>query len=612
MKGNAPKDSLVVVAQALHPERQGWVAAIGDRDGFARPLWLDLSKPNWTQRLRRYALDQSGARLSRSPYRRPGSRKAENVLSCAWIQLDDDGASCWRFATVQPSLVVVSSTAGHHHVLWRVDDLDIADVGRLDQGQAELLGGDPGFTAGVTSTVRLPVDEGALVRLADRCYRAVDLRRWHRPSAASKPPKARDKSPADRTAAVAFAISRALAAVERGESRNLSGYRLALDLWSHGLSEDEAIEAGRRYVETVEDARPGDDPYELSEWRSQVRRRFDKGPSEVNPEFVAKVDDWEIGHLANPAYGSSQKTMLSAVAGLARASGSDEVELSRRQAMIFARLSRGAVDRAFDGSKTKAGLIGTALKLDRRRKQGRKGSCVFKLIPPPSPPVPSTSTPTSSRYWPRLDTPLKPSPTVPENHDAFRVTRHGPRLVLDVLLNLDQPASLGDLTRSPALSPHKSTIRKQLKKLAAFSLVHRLDDGRWVAVAGNLEVTLDQIAEKTERPSAEGKVENWSERTHRHNEEDRLAFALAPSRRKEREAEQLQRVCQRRQARRADRQRPRIHRHPFPDPIAQRQRREERTLVRRHVHRPRVIRTGQAAKPQYVLVEPPTDLTGVP
>ena len=265
---SVPSDALVSVAGAIHPERQGWVAVIGDRDGFRRPLWIDWRKPNALQLLRRYALDQGGARLSISSYRTPASRKASNALQARAVMADQDGSQLWRFATPAPSIVVASGgeTNGkpHVHALWLLADrIDVADVGKLCRGQADLLGGDRGFNAGATATVRLPLDGSALLRFhPERSCRSIELRQRHRPSAATETPKAVPDLPADDLpgAAAVMAVSAALGEVQRGASRNVTGWELAGELHRLGLSEANAIEAGKPYVEAVEDAKPIDRP----------------------------------------------------------------------------------------------------------------------------------------------------------------------------------------------------------------------------------------------------------------------------------------------------------------------------------------------------------------
>jgi hypothetical protein len=626
VKPSASRDSLADVALALHPGRAGWVAAIGDCDGFRRPLWLDLSKTNWAQLLRRYALDQGGVRLSLSTYRTPTSRRASNVRSARVVMADLDGSQLWRFATPAPSIVVASGgqTDGkaHVHALWLLaDSIDVAEVGKLCRGQADLLEGDSGFNAGATGSTRLPIDGSALLRFQpERSCRALELRRRHRPSVAAKTPKV---VPAvDLPGAAVMAASNALGEVQRGASRNVTGWELAGELHRLGLSEEDAIESGKPYVEAVEDAKGIDHPYELSEWVAQVRRRFANGRRVVDRAHVERVNRWESSWLGDPSLSASQRTIVSAIAGRARATGLDRVTVSRRQLGLDARLaSLPTIERALKGSKTRDGLLGKALKRDGRRKNGSKGAHRFLLVdPPPSPPYSSTTSPSSSvSCYRNAPPPLKvlPSSTVPLNHDgwSWSAIGHGPRLVFDQLASLDRPASVSELARHPALSNDRKTIRRQLRKLEAFNLSRRLSSGQWVVIADDLDDALEAAAELTERPGPDGKPERLSERLHRHHEAERIAYAKAtdPVERKRKESDQLRRVCQRRKARREGGDRaPVRRRHSLPAPVELRQRREERALVRRHIHRPRVIRSGQAARPQFVLAEPPTDFTGVP
>jgi superfamily II DNA helicase RecQ len=206
-----------------------------------------------------------------------------------------------------------------------------------------------------------------------------------------------------------------------------------------------------------------------------------------------------------------------------------------------------------------------------------------------------------------------PSFTVPLNHDGWSWTAigHGCRCLFDQLASLDHPVSVSELACHPALSNDRKTIRRQLRKLEAFGLASRLSSGKWVVLADHLDNALEAAAELTERNG-----ERLSERLRQQHEKERIAYAKAtdPVERKRKEADQLRRVCQRRKARRRDdRQRPRVRqRHPLHDPAELRQRREDRSLVRRQIHHPRVIRSGRAAKPQYVLAPPPIDFTGVP
>lgn len=602
-------DPLVQVAQALHPQRRGWVVAIGDRDGFRRPLWIDWRKPNALQLLRRYAIDQGGARMSRSSFCTPGSRKAENVLSCLWIQLDDDGDSCWRFASVQPSLVVVSSTAGHHHVLWRVEDLDIADVGRLDQGQAELLNGDRGFTGGATSTVRLPLEEGDLVRLTDRSYRALDLRQHHRPTTARKsaPPIAVDP-PADRAAAVGIAVDGALAAVAGGASRNVEGIALAFDLRRLRLSEAEAMKAMERYQEPVEvDPDDSDDPYTIEEAEAQIETAFAGGAIIEDAEVVAEAERIERAAQGDGELSGSQKAIVSHLCDRAKRTGSLRVPASLRGLADAGEMRRETVVNCLRGSKRVKPLLGSYLKRDRRWKRGKHGEFAYELIQPSqiSPSTPSTTSlhiPSSTVNWSGVVPPL--SSTVPPNHPAFRhgCIGHNPRVLLDFLVSLDQPVKPSELAKVPGLSNVSKTIRRQLHRLTQYDLARRLPDGRWEADADNLIAKLDAAAAET---GADQRAERQQQRHH----QERIAFALAPSKRKAREADQLRRVCQRRKRR--DRPRVRQRRHPLPDPRELQQRREDRTLVRRHVHRPRVIRSGIAARPRHILKPPPADSLAV-
>lgn len=569
MKSNDPAP-FQSVALALHPESRGWVATIGDRDGFARPLWLDLSRSNWLQRLRRFVLDQGGARLSIATYRSSGSRSVSNVDRCRWVMLDADGSQLWRFATPAPSIVLASGGSSngcaHVHALWQLDgSATVAEVGKLTRGQGDLLGGDAGFNAGATATVRLPLDRAALLVLEPRrVTRPSDLRRLHRPSAVPEPPKATaTKPPADRAASVAMAISRALAAVERGESRNVTGWELTGELQLRGLTEEEALAIGsERYAEVVNSASPIGDPFELAEWEAQVRRRYLAPIPAADPEHVAAVDGWEVGWNGQPWLSPSQRTIVSVIAGRARRSGELTVTASRRQLGLDARLSgRDTVERALTGSKTREGLIGNALKRDGRKRKGERGADRFELVsPPPSPPEIATSTPAFPVAWSRNAPPpkpalqeaiaLAPSSTVPPNHDGWSWTAigHGARLVFDALLALGRPASVSELARHPSLSNCRKTIRRQLSKLEAAELVVALQDGTREARTDDLEALLDVAAEATERPGPDGKPERLAERIHRRNEDDRRRYEQAtdPVERERRERERLQRVCRRR------------------------------------------------------------------
>lgn len=532
MNLSASTDSLVTVARTLHADPVGWVYAVGDRADIRHPLWLDLSKPNWTQLLRRYALDQGGAGLSISSYRQSGSKAKTGVLRARWVMLDADGSRLWRFASPGPAIAVASRTAGHAHVLWRLrDNIDPKGIADLCRGQRDLLDGDRGFSAGATATMRLPLEAEDVLRLdPERTCSALDLRRHHR--VPKLPPKQnRDSVPADSAATAVVAVRRRLAEVEQGESRNVTGWRLAGDLWSRGLSQDEATDAGLAYVETVEDLKLGDDPYELEEWESQVGRRYKDGGCIVDPEFIGRVNDWETGWLDDPSTSSSQKTIISALAGRWRSQGTEMVTASRRMLELDARLSLPAVQRALRGSKTRDGLLGRALKRDARRRNGAKNAHRFELINSPSAlPTAHTAIGLSTVACERMDPPSKsasPSATVPQNHGAWSWSAigHGPRLVFDVLVSFDQPTSPGELTKYASLSDHKSTLRKQLRKLEAAGLARRGPDGRWVAVTEDLEALLDVAAEVTERPNADGTMENWSQRHHRRSEAERLAYA---------------------------------------------------------------------------------------
>lgn len=575
MKSNAPSDALAAVALALHPERRGWVAVVGDGDGFRRPLWLDWREPDAIDRLRRFACDQGGARLSISTYRTPASRKASNALQARVVMADLDGSQLWRFATPAPSIVIASGgkTNGNRHVhaLWMLSDQVEADeVGKLCRGQTDLLGGDRGFNAGATATVRLPLDGSALLSFhPERSCRSLDLRRRHPISAVPElPPKAsRDQPPADCAASVNMAAGRALAAVERGESRNVTGWELAGELHRLGLSEDDAIEAGKVYVEGVEDAKGIDHRYELEEWVAQVGRRFACGPRVVNRAHLERVDRWESSWLGDPGLSASQRTIVSAIAGRARATDSELVTVSRRQLALDARLaSLPTIERALKGTKTRDGLLGKALKRDGRRRKGSKGAHRFQLVDrPPSPPI-SIPIPSVACY--RNAPPPKsasaspvtvsPSCTVPPNHDGWSWTAigHGPRLVFDQLAALDRPASVSELARHPALSTDRKTIRRQLRKLETFALARRLDSGQWVAVTDDLDDALEAAAELTERPGPDGKPQRLSARLHRRHEAERIAYATAtdPVERERKQRDQLRRVCQRRKGKGRSRQ----------------------------------------------------------
>ena len=494
-------ESVGVFLAALHPERQGWAYAVGDRDGFRRPLWIDLSKSNAGQRLRRFAIDQGGARVSVSSYRDQSSRSARNVRSCRWVMVDQDGERRPIPETIPPTLSVYSGGQTgfyrHRHLLWRVDDLDYREVGKINRDQAQLVGGDQNFTAGATATVRVPLEPDDLT-LTAASYRALDLRRHHAPT-----PRRDTYTPAaDRTttddlgAATALAIADAVAGVDQGASRNVTGWELAGRLRELGLSEAATIETGRQFVSAVEKAKPNDHPYELSEWTRQVERRFASGAAVVDPELVERVDRWESGNLADPDNSSSQKTVVSAVAGIVRATGKERFTLSERELAERSRLSRPAVRRALKGTKARGGLIGKALRTDGRWRKGNQGANRFELVdPPPSPPTTAT---TFSVDWERLDPPSI-SPTIPPNHDAWSHLGigHGARLVFDALASLDSGATAHELTRSASLSNYPSTIRKQLKRLASHGLAERLPDGRWVARIDSLTDALDAAAEAT-------------------------------------------------------------------------------------------------------------------
>ncbi|HEX4669238.1 MAG TPA: helix-turn-helix domain-containing protein [Solirubrobacterales bacterium] len=576
------------------------MAAIGDRDGFLSPLWLDLSRSNWTQRLRRFVLDQGGARLSIATYRSSGSRRSSNVDRCCWVMLDADGSQLWRFATPPPSIVLASGGSSngraHVHALWQLDgSASVAEVGKLTRGHGDLLDGDAGFNAGATATVRLPLDPADLLTFEpDRVARPSDLRRQHRPSAVPEPPKATaTKPPADRAASVAMAISRALAAVERGESRNVTGWELTGELHRLGLTEEEALAVGReRYAEVVNLSSPLGDPFELEEWEGQVRRRFEHGPAVVDREHVERVDRWEVGWLGQPWLSASQRTIVSAVAGRARREGELTVTVSRRQLGLDARLaSLPTIERALKGSKTRNGLLGRALKRDGRKRNGERGAHRFELVDaPPSPPDLATSTPAFPVACYRNAPPPKPasqsaltvapSSTVPPNHDGWSWTAigHGARLVFDALLALDRPASVSELARHPSLSNCRKTIRRQLSKLEAAELVVALQDGTREARTDDLESLLDVAAEATERPGPDGKPERLAERIHRRNEDDRRRYeqATEPAERERRERERLQRVCRRRKRGRRSPRRPAHPRFSFaigyvdPTPASQR------------------------------------------
>jgi hypothetical protein len=566
VKSSAPK-LFPTVALALHPDSRGWVAAIGDRAGYRKPLWLSLGKPSWRQQLWRFALDQGGARLSIASYRQPGSRAIGNVRAGQWVMLDADGSQLWRTANPAPSIVIASGTPGHAHALWQLDaPASASELGQLIAGQRDLLGGDPGFNAGATATVRLPLDPADLWRFRpERICRPLQLRQRHRPSAVPKvPPKAtRDSTPADRAASVAMAISRALAAVGSGESRNSTGWELTGELQLRGLTEEEALAVGgERYAEIVNSASAIAAPYELAEWEEAVRRRYERPSPVADPKHVERVDHWEVGWNAQPWLSPSQRTIVSAVAGRARMSGELTVTVSRRQLGLDARLAgRETVERALKGIERREGLIGIALKRDRRKRNGAKGAHRFELVnPPPSPPEIATSIPAFPVAWSRNAPPPKaalqgalplvPSSTVPPNHDAWSWTAigHGARLVFDVLLALDRPASVSELARHPTLSNCRKTIRRQLSKLEAAELVVALEDGTREAVTDDLEALLDVAAEVTERPGPDGKPERLAERLHRRNVDDRRHYELAtdPAERQRKESEQLRRVCQRR------------------------------------------------------------------
>ena len=188
-------------------------------------------------------------------------------------------------------------------------------------------------------------------------------------------------------------------------------------------------------------------------------------------------------------------------------------------------------------------------------------------------------------------------------------------VTVPVLSSISSPLSIvllpvSELARHPALSNDRKTIRRQLRKLEAFKLTRRLSSGQWVALADDLDADLEAAAELTIRPGPDGNPERLSERLLRQHESERIAYAKAtdPVERQRKERERLQRVCRRRKARRRDdRQRPDPPVSPPARSPGARQRREDRALVRRHVHRPRVIRSGQAARPEHVLKPPPAD-----
>lgn len=529
---------------AAFPRRQGW-ACVVDAD-FRLLDWVELSRPDADETIERLAARDGRARIYVSTFRSPTNRRTENVLESRLAMVDADGTSAYLSADPSPGIVLASRTPGNAHALWATDwSMSGSEASEINRGLSGLLGGDSGFRLGVNATVWLPRDDDdLLVYEPGGVANRRELRR-HRNSAAPKPPEAPARTPADRKASVAMAVGRALNAVAQGDSRNSTGWRLAGDLRSRGLTEDEAVQAGESYVAEVELAKVGDDPYTIQEWRDQVRRHFEHGAVLVDPEHVERVDVWETGWLTNRRYGSSQKTLVSAVAGLARAAGSDQVMLSRRKAMIFARLSRGAVDRGFDGSKTRDGLIGTALELRAKPRRGSREGSILQLLDPPSPPI---ATPLSPPLGLVLSPLVFPSQTVPPNHDAFRITGHGPRLVLDVLLGLARPASIAELAGSPVLSDHKRTIRRQLQRLQELGLVTRSDDALWQPV-DDLEVVLDLVAEQTERPNGEGRIESWSERTHRQHERERAHYEDVLEDSKRREGDRLRRVLRRERGR---------------------------------------------------------------
>lgn len=590
MKDSASAPFLTV-ALALHSGSRGWVAAIGDRDGFRSPLWLHLERSNWKQRLRRFVLDQGGARLSIASYRQPGSRRSSNVDRCCWVMLDADGSQLYQEADPSPSIVVRSGGSSngrdHVHALWQLDSpAMVGEIGKLARAQRDLLEGDPGFTAGATATVRLPLDQADLLVFdADQVTRPFDLRRQHRTSAVPEQPKATaTKPPADRAASVTLAIGRALSAVERGESRNVTGWELTGELHRLGLTEEEAASiGGERFAQVVNLSSPPGDPFELEEWTGQVRRRFERAPSVVDRQHVEEVDRWEVCWLSQPWLSASQRTIVSAIAGRARRSGERTVTVSRRQLCLDARLAgRETIERALKGSKTRKGLLGEALRRDGRKRNGERGAHRFELVEaPPSPPEIATTSSTLPAAWsrnaPGVAPPLKaasasavtvaPSSTVPPNHDAWSWTAigHGARLVFDVLLALDRPANVSELARHPSLSNCRKTIRRQLAKLEAAELVVTLEDGTRAARADELDALLEVAAEATERPSADGKPERLGERIHRRNEAERRRYELATdtAERERRERERLQRVCRRRHRRSPRRP---ARRRPSPSP----------------------------------------------
>jgi hypothetical protein len=499
------------------------VYAVGDQHGFRRPLWLDLSKPNTGQRLHRFAIDQGGARVSVSSYRDRSSRAARNVERCRWVMVDQDGKRRAIPDAIPPSIIVYSgSRTGshrHRHLLWRVDDLDRREVGQFNRDQGELVGGDPNFTAGATATVRVPLDAED-VTLTDRTYRALDLRRHH-PPARSCENFTIDTAPGEVAEfAITSTVDGALAKVAQGASRNLTGWELAGELCELGLSEADAMRAGERYQVTVENAKPNDYPYSPGEWRGQIERRFANGPRKLDAAHVATVDRWESGWLGDASLSSSQKTAISAVAGIVRATGKVRFTLSERELSERSRLSRPAVSRALKGTKARDGLIGKALRADGRWRKGRKGAKRFELIPnlPLHPLDTSLFSPLSGNDW----THPQISSTIPPNHDAWSHLGigHGARLVFDVLASFEGGAAASDLARSPVLSSYPSTIRKQLNRLASHGLAERLPDGRWVACIDSLTATLDAAAEAT---GAEG----YGERLHRRHQAERIAYAKA-------------------------------------------------------------------------------------
>lgn len=520
---------------ALHPDRRGWVYAVGDQHGFRRPFWLDLSKPNAAQLLHRFTLDQGGARVSVSSYRDRSSRAARNVECCRWVMVDQDGQRRSIPDAIPPSIIVYSgSRTGshrHRHLLWRVDDLDCCEVGQLNRDQGELVGGDPNFTAGATATVRVPLDAED-VTLAERTYRALDLRRHHSPARRCEnfTIDTADTAPGEIAGAITSTVDGALGKVAQGASRNLTGWELAGELRELGISEADAMAAGERYQATVENLKPDDYPYSLGEWRGQVERRFANGPRKLDAAHVATVDHWESGWLGDASLSNSQKTILSAVAGIVRATGKERFTLSERELAERSRLSRPAVSRALKGTKARNGLIGKALRTDGRWRKGGKGAKRFELLIPnlPQHPLDTPSlSPLSGNDW----SPPSISSTIPPNHDAWSHLGigHGARLVFDVLSSREAGATAADLARSPVLSDHTRTIRRQLRRLADHGLAERLTDGRWRACLDSLTATLDAAAEATGAEGYGGAPSPSSRcRAHRLRESNRSRRAPTP------------------------------------------------------------------------------------